>query len=121
MHPFAIAPTAERDIESILIWTHENFDAAARRRYAKLLTQAILEVAENPELPGSSSRPEIASNAHTYHIAGSRNNVMPAKDRVKKPRHLLLYRVRSDGRVEIGRVLHDSMDLARHLPSVYEP
>jgi len=34
-------------------------------------------------------------------------------------RHFLLYRTRPDGRVEIGRVLHDSMDLERHLPDNY--
>jgi plasmid stabilization system protein ParE len=31
-----------------------------------------------------------------------------------------LYRVRSDGRLEISRVLHDSMDLARHLPPEHQ-
>jgi plasmid stabilization system protein ParE len=36
--------------------------------------------------------------------------------RVKLPRHFLLDRVRTDGTIEILRVLHDSMDRARHLP-----
>jgi hypothetical protein len=31
----------------------------------------------------------------------------------------LLDRVREDGRVEIGRVLHDSMDLEHYLPDDY--
>jgi toxin ParE1/3/4 len=32
------------------------------------------------------------------------------------PRHFLIFRLRRDSAVEIVRVLHDSMDLARHLP-----
>jgi len=31
---------------------------------------------------------------------------------VLKPRHFLLFRVSSNREIEIGRVLHDSMDLA---------
>jgi toxin ParE1/3/4 len=38
---------------------------------------------------------------------------------VKHPRHFLLYRIRADGQVEIGRVLHDSMDLEPHLREEY--
>jgi plasmid stabilization system protein ParE len=30
--------------------------------------------------------------------------------RIRKPRHFLLYRVAGDGSLEIGRVLHDSVD-----------
>jgi plasmid stabilization system protein ParE len=47
--------------------------------------------------------------------------VEPASDRVRQPRHFLLYRTCDDGRVEIGRVLHERMDLAQHLPEGYEP
>jgi plasmid stabilization system protein ParE len=34
---------------------------------------------------------------------------------VKDPRHFLIYRVNRAGIVEIARVLHDSMDLPRHI------
>ena len=34
-------------------------------------------------------------------------------------RHLLVYRVTESGIVEIGRVLHDSMELKTHLPEEY--
>ncbi len=33
--------------------------------------------------------------------------------------HDILYRINDDRTVEIGRVLHDSVDLERHLPEVY--
>jgi toxin ParE1/3/4 len=84
-----------------------------------LLVRAILDVASDPDLPGSSRRPEIAATARTYHLIHSRNHVATKVGRVKRPRHFLLYRTRPDGIVEIGRVLHESMDLAKHLPDEY--
>ena len=111
-----ISPAAERDIEAILAWTHEQLGASARLRYEALLVRAILDVADNAERAGSQGRPEIVATARTYHLYHSRNRVEAAAGRVRHPRHLLLYRTCDDGRVEIGRVLHDSMDLSRHPP-----
>jgi toxin ParE1/3/4 len=120
MAKFVLSPAAETDIEDVLAWTHEHFGEAARLRYEELLAQAILDVAANPERPGSTSRPELSEAARTYHLYHSRNNVSPAANRVKRPRHFLLFRIADTGSVEIGRVLHDSMDLARHLPPDFE-
>jgi toxin ParE1/3/4 len=119
MARFVIAPIAEQDIASVLVWTEEHFGDQARLRYEALLIQAIIDVAKCPDLPGSHSRPEIAAAARTYHIFFSRSHVAAEMGRVRRPRHFLLYRTRSDGAVEIGRVLHDSVDLARHLPDEY--
>jgi toxin ParE1/3/4 len=121
MPSYTIAPAAERDIESILSWTHEQFGSEGRLRYEALVVRAILDVAEQPECAGSHTRPEIAAAARTYHLRYSRDHVDPAVGRVRRPRHFLLYRTRDDGRIEIGRVLHERMDLARHLPEDYEP
>ena len=119
MPPFVIAPAALEDIESILAWTDEQFGQKASRRYEALLTRAIMDIAAEPDRAGSSSRPEIAAAARTYHLVYSRTRVAGGIGRVRQPRHFILYRLRSDGTVEIGRVLHDSMDLARHLPEEY--
>lgn len=121
MPRFVISPAAERDIRSILEWTQERFGEQARLRYEALLVRAILDVAEDSGRTGCQTRPEIATAARTYHLWHSRNRVEPASDRVFRPRHFLLYRSRDDGRVEIGRVLHDRMDLAQHLPDDYGP
>ncbi len=117
----AISPAAQDDIESIFAWTHEHFGQQARLRYEALLVQAILDVVDHPDRVGSHARGEIASAARTYHLWHSRNRVEPAGDRVRQPRHFLLYRTGNDGRVEIGRVLHERVDLAQHLPEGYEP
>ena len=112
---YEITPAAEREIESILLWTYEQFGAKARQRYEALLIRAIEDVAKDPARTGSCLRPEIAADLRTYHLWQSRSRVKTAVARVKHPRHFLLYRVRVDGVVEIGRVLHDSMDIERQL------
>jgi toxin ParE1/3/4 len=80
---------------------------------------AILDVSDEPERAGSYHRPEIADSVLTYHLQHSRDRVSSSMAKVSHPRHFLLYRVRPDGQVEIGRVLHESMDLDRHLLEDY--
>jgi toxin ParE1/3/4 len=119
MARYVLSPAAERDIESILAWTHEQFGTSGRLCYEAMLVRAIIDVVDDPERAGSHSRPEIARAARTYHLCHSRNRVAAGEGRVKQPRHFLLYRICADGRIEIGRVLHDSMELSRHLPEEY--
>jgi toxin ParE1/3/4 len=116
---FRISSLAERDIAIILEWTHEHFGEDARTRYEALLEQALIDVAADPQRAGTLARPEIARFAMTYHLRHSRVRVKPASERVRRPRHYLLYRSGPDGVVEIARVLHDEMDLKRHLPEDY--
>ena len=66
-----------------------------------------------------STVPKLRLPHEPYHLWHSRNLVPVADGRVKNPRHFLLYRTRSTGRVEIGRVLHDSMDFEHQLPEDY--
>ena len=121
MARFVISPAAQQDqdIELILANSHERFGQPARLRYEALLARAILDVADDPERIGSQSRPEIAPIARTYHLWHSRTRVEPPGVRVHRPRHFLLFRKCGEGPIEIGRVLHESMDLARHLPEGY--
>lgn len=114
-----LSRAAEGDISSILAWTHERFGERARVRYEALLVQAIVDVADDPRRTGSATREEIAHNARTYHLFHSRNHVDKSIGRVRRPRHFLIYRLTSDDRIEIGRVLHNSMDLPAHLPPEY--
>ncbi len=116
MARYRLSPQAVQDIETILDWTHREFGAKMRRRYEALLTRAIMDVADDPERAGSHARPEVAVAARTYHVRHSRDRVRKSIGRVHRPRHFLLYRVGVEHRVEIGRVLHDSMELRRQLP-----
>jgi toxin ParE1/3/4 len=111
-----VAPRARSDIVTILAWTEESFGPQTATRYAKLIETAIEDIAADPERVGSVARVELAPDYRTYHLFHSRKRAGTRGKRIRKPRHLLLYRVRGAGVVEIGRVLHDSMDLQRHVP-----
>ena len=116
---FIIAPTAQSDIASILAWTHERFGPQTLKCYKKLIQTAIEEIAANPELIGSAGRPEILPHCRTYHLFHARKKAGGRGNRIRNPRHFLLYRVTEPDVVEIGRVLHDSMELEQHLPEEY--
>ena len=109
-----IADAARRDIEEILFWSLENFGDLVCQRYEILLTQALLDLSKNPERLGSKVRLELGQGVRNFHISLSKDNVKSKVGKVKHPRHFLVYRIRSTEHLEIARVLHDSMDLARH-------
>jgi toxin ParE1/3/4 len=114
-----ITGPARRDIVAIVKRSLQEFGKAACLRYTALIRQALLDIAADPQRPGSSGRPEVmADGARTYHISHSRARV--SGSRVKEPRHFLLYRCREDGLIEVARILHDSRDLERHLPEEYQ-
>jgi toxin ParE1/3/4 len=114
-----IAPKALGDIVAILSWTRQNFGTQLMHRYSKLIQTAIEDVAANPELVGSDKRPELTAGCRTYHLFYSRKKAGARGKIIRNPRHFLLYRVSQTGAVEIGRVLHDSMELVQHLPEEY--
>jgi len=115
MAHYRISYAAADDIASILRWSKTNFGEQARRRYAALIAAGIRDVAKDPYGAGARPRPELGDGVYSWHLRQSRTHV--AGDPVHDPRHFLIYRV-DDGRVVIGRVLHDSMDLERHVDPV---
>jgi toxin ParE1/3/4 len=70
------------------------------------LVRAIGELANGPDVAGSKARDEIMPGLRTLHVA--RHG--------RRGRHFLLYRIVKGRIIEIGRILHDQMDLQRHLP-----
>jgi toxin ParE1/3/4 len=119
MPRYVLSPAAERDIASILAWTHEHLGERARLRYEALIVQAIVDLAENPTRPGSVPRIDLSREARTYHLWHSRRRVDTTVGRVRQPRHFLVFRMTQANQIEIGRVLHDSMDLPSNLPDEY--
>jgi toxin ParE1/3/4 len=100
-----------------MVWSLREFGERAALRSDTLIRQALKDIAEDPERPGSKERPEMmVAGARTYHLAFSCGRIKGTA--VKTPRHFLLYR-RSGEIIEVGRILHDSRDLARHLPGAY--
>jgi toxin ParE1/3/4 len=97
---------AQRDLLSILHWTAENFGAGQATNYRTTILESIHELAVGPDVAGARKRDEIGRGLYTLHVA--RHG--------RRGRHLLLYRVEGGRNIEIIRILHDSMDLRRHLP-----
>lgn len=120
MPRFTLSLAAERDIVSILAWTHEQFGEQARLRYEALLVQAMVDIADEPQRMGSASRDDISSTVQTYHLWHSRNHVDRALGRVRRPRHFLVFRMTNEDQIELARVLHDSMDLSTQLPDDFD-
>jgi len=72
MKTYRLSQAARSDIIDILAWTHATFGGNARKRYEKLLATALRDIAQNPFRSGTSLRPEIADELHTYHLRYSR-------------------------------------------------
>jgi toxin ParE1/3/4 len=114
MFRYRLSEAAQGDILGALAWTHERFGEPARLRYEGLIVAALRDVASAPERPGSLARPELGARVRSWHLRLSRVQVEPGVNVVRRPRHFLVYRF-EPGLVEVGRVLHDAMELARHM------
>lgn len=108
-------PSFRRDIQEVVAWSEDQFGALAADRYGLLIRQALRDVLEEPARPGAKARPDLAPHAYIYHLMFIRERVIG--EWVKAPLHFVLYR-HIDGKVEFARLLHDSRDLARHVPGV---
>jgi toxin ParE1/3/4 len=119
MTVFRLSATAETDIISLLAWTESHFGSVARRRYEMLLATALRDVVADPERLGSVARPELGPGVRSYHLFHSRKRSRTDDAVVHRPRHVLLYRWANPDVIGIGRVLHDAMEIERHLPPDY--
>lgn len=116
MMRYRLSAAAQDDIVDILAWTHEQFGDAARLRYEALLVTALRDIAKQPSRPGSIMRPELGDGVRSWHLRLSRERARTVDGIVHRPRHFLIYRPENEI-IVIGRVLHDAMELARHLES----
>ena len=109
---YRLSAAAQADLVEILAWTYEQFGESARERYAALIVAALRDISAQPDRAGSIQRPELGEGLRSWHLRLSREHVRMAT--VRRPRHFLIYRT-ENGRVVIGRVLHDAMELTRHM------
>ncbi len=114
MYRYRLSHSAQADVIDILAWTNDHFGEAARRRYENLIVAALRDVATQPERPGSIARPELGAGVRSWHLRLSRHHAGAAAELVRRPRHFLVYRFELNLLV-VGGVLHDAMELARHL------
>ena len=67
---------------------------------------ALEALTNGPETPGVKNRNELAPGISTLHIARYG----------RKASHFVVFRVSEEQVLDILRILHDRMDLSRHIP-----
>lgn len=107
-----LTDSAQSDVLAILAWTHEKFGEDARKRYETLIVTAVQDAASLGEVGGLKWRPELGAGVCSWHFSNSRARTSGAA--VARPRHVLICR-RDGDELVVGRILHDTMDLERHV------
>jgi toxin ParE1/3/4 len=110
---FRLARPAQIDLANILATSAERWGAEGRRRYAAVLAAAMRQVAAEPDGPLTRKRPDLRSGIRSFHVRHTRGSSAAAE--VRKPVHVLYYRLAQQGVIEIVRVLHERMEPSRHL------
>jgi toxin ParE1/3/4 len=108
-----VTATARRDLFVLLATSRVRFGEEAQHRYRLLLEQAIADVATDPRRPGVGRLDEMPGEVWVYHSRRAVTRLQPAH-RVHRPRHVPVFRLRGEN-LEILRILHDAMDLPRHI------
>jgi len=100
-----LSAAAQGDFNDILRWTLRHFGPEQARIYAETLSDAVAALTAGPSLAGVVARDEIEEGLFTLHVARDG----------RRGRHFVLFRW-GDRTVDVLRLLHDAMDLPRHLP-----
>ena len=108
---YRLAKAAEDQIDAVLLESARAHGVEAAGRYGLLLLAAMAALGDDPGLAGSVEVPRLRG-VRAYPARLSRARVEPAR-RVRRPRHLIIYRVGSDGVVEILGLVRDRMVLSR--------
>lgn len=98
---------AEQDYFEILQWTTKTFGEVQAKTYAETISLAIQALRDGPEVLGAKARDEIEPGIRTLHVARQG----------RKGRHFVVFRAGAGQIIDVLRLLHDSMDLARHVPA----
>lgn len=108
-----LTAAAGADFEEILRWTVDQFGEAQARIYAGTISAALNDLAAGPTIVGARERDDILKGIFTLHVAREG----------RKGRHFVMFRVGCPPDrevIEVLRILHDAMDLQRHLPPAEE-
>lgn len=105
-----LSDQAESDLIEIIDWTSRTFGPRQADEYTETVTSAIEKLYSGPEPLGSKIRNDIRPGIRVLHVA----------HRGRTGRHFLVYRVSKDKGIDILRMLHERMDLMRHIPDTKE-
>lgn len=97
MSRYLLSPAAQADLEQIWDYTCQRWDANQAEEYLLELQHAIERTAANPR------------------IGRACDEIRPGYRKLSAGSHALYYRVTAEGLVDVVRILHQRMDVDRHL------
>ncbi len=97
---------ASQDYVGIVKWTIQTFGAHQAEIYTFTLDKALDSLNAGPDILGVEKRDDLGQGICTLHVAREG----------RKGRHFVVFRITDERTIEVIRLLHDSMDLPRHLP-----
>ena len=97
MSRYLLSPAAQLDLEQIWDYTCDRWDADQAEEYLRELQRTIERAAANPR------------------IGRVCDEVRPGYYKLAAGSHMLFYRVIADDLIDIVRILHQRMDVDRHL------
>ncbi len=100
-----LTEAAQRDFSDIIDWTADRFGQHQARRYGDAINVAIGNLVHGPHAAGSCVEDDLP--------AGLR--VLPIARRGVRARHVLIFRTTGDSLIEIIRILHQAMDMAKRI------
>lgn len=97
MSRYLLSPAAQADLEEIWDYTAERWDVDQAEEYLSGLRRAIERAASNPR------------------VGRACDEILPGYRQLAAGSHTLYYRLTADGIIDVVRILHRRMDVARHL------
>lgn len=94
---YLLAPAAQADLEQIWDYTHDRWGTDQAEAYLRELRHAVDRAAANPW------------------IGRACDEIRPGYRKLSAGSHTLFYRVTAEGVIDVVRVLHQRMDVDRHL------
>ena len=97
MNRYLLSPAAQADLEQIWDYTRDRWGADPAEQYLRELQRAVERIAANPQ------------------IGRQCDEIRPGYRKLAAGSHTLFYRVNAEDVVDVIRVLHQRMDVDRHL------
>ncbi len=97
MSEFFLRPAAVGDLNSIWEYTVGTWDEEQAERYLRMLHRSFDDLAHQ-RIPGRAC--DAIRAGYRKHLVG---------------RHVVYYRTTAEGDIDVVRILHQSMDIERHL------
>ena len=97
MSRYLLSPAAQADLGQIWDYTRDRWGVDQAEEYLRELQRAIERAAANPR------------------IGRACDEIRPGYPKLAAWSHILFYRVSAEGIIDVVRVLHERMDVDRHL------